>query len=294
MRVRIVLQPISPSAFLPLNNHPFAALIYSSIKAVDEQYAKSLHNQGYLLDDSSTNKQVPGFKPFVFSRPQVSGVRIKDNRLYFSSSDVVWQVSSPIERLMECFIEGLKGQPVIKLHLNQLSSICCLFRINKIETIAPPKFTTDRVRFVAISPITALSTSNDESKQYSISDQKYYFRAEEDMFSQKIVEKLLENYQTISGKASNYPLASFEFDWQHICSKWGFTDLTHITDTYLQQQIKQKCSEKISKLVQYKEINIKAYQAPFFVTASPELLEFGWQCGFGMNNSQGFGMVQVG
>jgi CRISPR-associated endoribonuclease Cas6 len=50
--------------------------------------------------------------------------------------------------------------------------------------------------------------------------------------------------------------------------------------------------ERISKLVQFKETNIKAYQAPFRVSGSSELIELGWDCGFGNANSQGFGMVE--
>jgi CRISPR-associated endoribonuclease Cas6 len=34
-------------------------------------------------------------------------------------------------------------------------------------------------------------------------------------------------------------------------------------------------------------------EAPFTITADPQLIQLGYECGFGENNSAGFGMVEV-
>ena len=51
---------------------------------------------------------------------------------------------------------------------------------------------------------------------------------------------------------------------------------------------------KISKLITFKDnIKIKAMEAPFKITADPELIKIGYECGFGEKNSGGFGMAKV-
>jgi CRISPR-associated endoribonuclease Cas6 len=289
MRIKITLRPIQQPTFLPLNNYPFAALIYKSIKLVNPKIANLLHEEGYLISDSISDKKGKRFKLFVFSRPQAKGIRIENNKAYFSSPEVVWQVSSPVTDLIEYFVAGLLTQNVIRLTDYYDSNSHALFKISNIESIATPIFTKNKTRFLTISPITSIINKSSAEKQY-----KYYIRAEEDLFGQVLATNLLEKYQAFNGQFFDEQNVHFEFDWQYACRKWGYSNFDQIKDIELRNHIKKSCSEKMSKLVQYKDINIKAYQTPFFITASPQLLRFGWDCGFGMNNSQGFGMVEIG
>ena len=55
---------------------------------------------------------------------------------------------------------------------------------------------------------------------------------------------------------------------------------------------------KIQKLITLKEgksdeTKIKGTLAPFTIRAPRELIEIGYECGFGEKNSMGFGMVKV-
>ena len=53
-----------------------------------------------------------------------------------------------------------------------------------------------------------------------------------------------------------------------------------------------KKSGKIIKNINFKGTNIIGFMAPFEVTGSPELIEVGYEAGFGEKGSMGFGMVK--
>jgi len=59
------------------------------------------------------------------------------------------------------------------------------------------------------------------------------------------------------------------------------------------QEYLRRKGEGIYRLVDYKGTKIKAIMAPFVVRGSPELMEMGYEAGFGEKNSMGFGMVEV-
>ncbi len=50
---------------------------------------------------------------------------------------------------------------------------------------------------------------------------------------------------------------------------------------------------KISKNIRFKNTSIIAMEAPFTITAPPELLKIGYDCGIGIENSAGFGMIDL-
>jgi CRISPR-associated endoribonuclease Cas6 len=83
---------------------------------------------------------------------------------------------------------------------------------------------------------------------------------------------LIEKHRALTGCDPDEDWLEFEFDQEYICRRGGV--------------------DRISKLVQFKETKIKSYQAPFRVSGSLELIQLGWESGFGNANSQGFGMVE--
>ena len=60
----------------------------------------------------------------------------------------------------------------------------------------------------------------------------------------------------------------------------------------------ERVNGKVQKLIALKEgqsdeTMVKGTLAPFRLKAPKELIEVGYECGFGEKNSQGFGMVKV-
>ena len=49
---------------------------------------------------------------------------------------------------------------------------------------------------------------------------------------------------------------------------------------------------KITKNINFKGTNIIGFMAPFEVVGKPELIEMGYEAGFGEKGSMGFGMVK--
>jgi CRISPR-associated endoribonuclease Cas6 len=68
----------------------------------------------------------------------------------------------------------------------------------------------------------------------------------------------------------------------------GDTDFKIIID---EDYVKRK-NGKITKNINFKGTNIIGFMAPFEVTGSPELIEVGYEAGFGEKGSMGFGMVK--
>jgi CRISPR-associated endoribonuclease Cas6 len=270
MRIKLWLRPEQYPAWLPLNNHPLAAIIYQAISQGSKKYGTFLHDQGYRKNNDyiSENKR---FKFFVFSRPNVEHPRLKDGCLWFEQGMVKWQISSPVEEFMEWLIAGLLKEPRLYVTHREHKMF---FTVEKVEPVKTPSFSAT-TRFVALSPL-MVSITDPQSLQ------KHYVRADDPLFAQCVANNLLTKYETLTGQAPSDTNVHFQFDWDYIAQR---------SPT---RQSSANSTAQISKLVQYKDINVKAYLAPFIVTAAPELLHLGWECGFGNANSQGFGMAAIG
>ncbi len=93
-----------------------------------------------------------------------------------------------------------------------------------------------------------------------------------------LLENLLRKYQVLHGR--EFPCTSEQFSFA-------------IDHAYV-----ERMNGKIQKLITLKEgqsdeTKIKGTLAPFRLKAPRELIEVGYECGFGEKNSQGFGMVKV-
>lgn len=266
MRIRLTLLPRGrDTAILPLNHHPFQAVIYHALGEIAPDYSQALHEVGY--GGANSYKR---FRLFVYSRcylpdPQIrERAYIRDGHLLFNPGRIEWQIASPIPDFIRALIAGLAIKQVITIG-DPYASLD--LEIAKIEIIEPPPF-KESMLFYTLSPITV-----------SISEQiaegtlrKHYVRAGDERFGTLVRTNLVEKYRALTGDDPDDSRLRFEFDEHYICKRGGV--------------------DRISKLVQFKDTKIKAYQAPFRVSGSLELIRLGWECGFGNANSQGFGMVE--
>ena len=81
---------------------------------------------------------------------------------------------------------------------------------------------------------------------------KLYVRPDDDRFAELVKRNLLEKHRVLYGCEPQNTDLEFAFDWDDIKRRGGV--------------------EKISKLINYKDINIRGYLAPFKVKGSMELI----------------------
>jgi CRISPR-associated endoribonuclease Cas6 len=98
-----------------------------------------------------------------------------------------------------------------------------------------------------------------------------YLRADDPRLSEALRQNLLKKFWVVYGRAPHDSELSVEFDKEYVRRK----------------------GEEVYRLVDYKGTKIKGIMAPFVVRGSAELIEIGYEAGFGEKNSMGFGMVEV-
>ena len=259
MRIRITLSPHHYPAAVPLNHFPLAAFIYETVASVAPELASYLHDEG-LSPGGQEDKR---FKFFVFSLPELPPYYFQGEQRWFEQGVMRWQISSPLPEFIEALVTGLGAQDRVRIGSTQ-------FTVAGIEIMPAPRF-TERMRFIALSPLTVATTTQAADGRRI----KHYLRANEEEFGPLVVANLLEKYRALFGREPDHSCLSFSFDQDYIQRAGGVE------------------SKKVSRLIQYKGTRIKCYQVPFIVVGNPELIHLGWECGFGSANSQGFGMAGV-
>ena len=127
------------------------------------------------------------------------------------------------------------------------------------------------MRFVMLSPL--VCTTKREVGQYS----QYLFPGDQE-FERVLFENLCRKYQLLHRREFSGGGDQFSFG--------------------IDQAYVVRVNGKVQKLIALKEgktdeTMVKGTFAPFRLKAPKELIEVGYECGFGEKNSQGFGMVKV-
>jgi CRISPR-associated endoribonuclease Cas6 len=250
MRIKITMHSLSREASLPLDNHPFASLIYNLIGAADFDAAAFLHDEGVHAIPEDRKR----FKPFVFSRLQQVGKRVRDGRQWLADGPVEWQVGSPIDELTLMIMAGLSANPVVFIGDRQGGAH---LEVEMVRIISPPQFISP-MRFKTLSPIFAAvtETSGDGAPT------KHHLRPEDPRFAECVANNLREKFLALTGEDAGADYLSLRF-----------------------------VGNPKSQLVQYSGTNHKCCEGVIEVAGSARLTSLGWECGFGEANSKGFGMV---
>jgi CRISPR-associated endoribonuclease Cas6 len=172
------------------------------------------------------------------------------------NGNVTLFISSPKDEFILHLAQGLFSETCISINDQ-------VFNIESVETLVEPEFKR-QVKFICLSPVVTYTVELIDNKKHSI---PCYPGTEK--FAENIRNNLLRKHQLLYNKLPND--MSFRIDF---CPE----DL-------------EKYSK--GKLIQYRDIYIKAFNTPFNVTGSKELIRVGYQCGFGEKNSAGFGMVKA-
>lgn len=252
MRLLLTLQPGHIPCLIPFDYpHALTAVIYRFLDHASHDYARFLHDEGY-------RSGAKRFKLFTFSQLLIPTRRITPEGILCHSTQITWQISSPITEFVEHLATGL-------LQLGQMRLGANTFTLARVEVAPTPTF-TDRERLRCLSPIVVSAAQERAGKL-----QARYLRADDPQLSEALRQNLLRKFLVVHGRAPQSDVLSVEFDRAYLRRK----------------------GEEVYRLVSYKGTQIKAIMAPFTVRGSPELIEIGYEAGFGEKNSMGFGMVEV-
>ena len=210
------------------------------------------------LHDEGFKAERRSFKLFTFSRLFANRSRVAGNRLLLESPQVTLLVSSPVADFVEYFVSGL-------FQSERFNIAGAEFKLAEAETIAPPEF-SERMRFRALAPIT--ESVRDEQNRVR------YLGLEDD-WSEIIKGNLVRKHIALHGREPSDSRLHWEWD-----------------KVYITEQAKR--NRRPSVLIEVSEgIKVRGWLVPFTIEGSKELIEIGYEAGFGKNNAMGFGMAEV-
>lgn len=257
MRVKITFAQIERKAFIPINyNYHVTSLIYDILSRSSKSYSSFLHDQGYCYTESKK------FKLFTFSQLRFPDMNIKGDKIVSTSDEIYFFISSPVDEFVEHLANGLLNEGEIEIAGSSFST-------KTVEVLELPEFRENEKRdFICLSPIVS-STMKERDGDVKT----YYYRYDDQELVENLRENLEKKYELVHGNRLENDQEKFDlkFDQDYVSRKNG----------------------KISKLVNFKGTKIKGIFAPFELTASPELMEIGYEAGFGGKGSMGFGMVEM-
>ncbi len=253
-RIKLTLTPTTKTVSLPISyNYFLTSLIYRFINTSSQDYSRFLHDEGYRLGESKK-----GFKLFTYSMLQSEKVKVTGDRISFDKGPVTWQIASPVDAFLQHLVTGVfaEGQTV---RIGPEGGEAA-FIIQSVETLPKPEF-RQSMRFTCLSPLTVSKASETHC---------HYIRPGEEGFSEAIGNNLIKKYNIVHGKdIENADLG------------------VNIDEDYMKRR-----NGKITKNINFKGTNIIGFMAPFEVVGNPELIETGYEAGFGEKGSMGFGMVK--
>lgn len=191
-------------------------------------------------------------------------ISIKSDKIIFEKGPIHWFLSSPMRDFIQHLITGIffEGNE-IKIGPTDKE---VPFIIEQVETLPRLEF-KETMRFTCLSPITV-------SKVNSLSGLNglkcHYLRPWEEGFSEAIRDNLIKKYKLVYEKDIHSPDFKIAIDTEYMSKRSG----------------------KITKKINFKGTDIIGFIAPFEVRGNPELIEIGYEAGFGEKGSMGFGMVK--
>jgi len=266
MRLKLNLK-IQDGKEIPLNyNYPLSAAIYKLLQFGSPTFSEFLHEVGFQEKGKS-------YKLFSFALRFNKIPKIDNNRFYLKSENLTLFISSPlVDSFIKNFLIGTFENQIIEINYN---SIKAKFIIEQVEAIPNPIFKTTNY-FTLLSPI-VISTKKESNGKLI----PHYFRYYDDIneINRVLNQNLINKYKLVNNRAYEGGLLKLSWDTDYI-------------DKRLR---KNKNVTKLIKVVKNDGItvNIKANEIPFTLSGDIELINIGYECGFGSQNSFGFGLVDT-
>jgi len=226
---------------------------YYLTAAIYEAVGKSSPDFSQKLHDQGYGER--RFKFFTFSQLLAKRKKFAPDG-FWVIGELSFKVSSPLYEFLLHFMNGIFQDHRLRIGSQE-------FEVKGAFLKDRPEIRPEE-KFICLSPI-VVSTPKEGIKT------PYYLRytEEPELFSEKIRQNLIRKFTTYYERPPLDDRLFFFFDEQ-----------------YLRQN-------KATKLIHYRDQKILGYLAPFTVEGSTELINFGYDVGFGEKNSMGFGCVEV-
>jgi CRISPR-associated endoribonuclease Cas6 len=209
------------------------------------------------LHDEGFISEKRKFKLFTFSRLGLQIQGSSGGQLKLADPSVTLQVSSPVSQFVENFVKGLfKSENFVIAN--------AVFKLANAETLLPPEF-TERMTFRALSPVTEM-TDVEGSKHGRFLDLS-------DDWSELIRRNLLHKHYALHGRKPEDDRLHWTWDSEYIAAA-------------------ERRGRRLSALTDIHGIKVRGWLVPFTVEGSRELIELGYEAGFGNRNSMGHGMAE--
>jgi len=250
---------------LPINyNYFLSSSIYELLRFGKPEFSKFLHDKGYRLNNKS-------YKLFTFAL-LFEKFTIEEGSFKLLSPSLKLIVSSPlIEDFLKTMVISSFKKQIFELSIKSEKFI---FDIQQIERLPHPNF-KEEMKFLMLTPM-VLSTFDDSPSK----NNQYYLRYFDNInLINKVFNNNLKNKFKLI-KQKEYKGNGVTFEW----------DKSYIKNALARRK---KITKKITIYSSNNKIDVIGNLAPFYLKGDPQLMEIGYEAGFGEKNSMGFGMAKA-
>lgn len=256
MRINLVLSIAGEGRMLPINyQYELSAWIYRTIHYGNPEFAAWLHDKGY----SAGNRT---FKMFTFSNLQIERYEVIRDRMRILSDEVSLHVSFRIDEAVQHFITGLFQKQSASIGDSKGR---VYFDVRVAETLPVPDI-KEKMQFRTLSPVCITRPIDFDGKMSA-----EYLSPDHPEYEKRFFENLVTRYKAAHPEVNGH---------------FGDTSWYRLTVT----------GKPKSRLVKIKadtpqETRIRGFLYNLECIAPVELLQFGYDAGFGEKGSLGFGCV---
>lgn len=275
MRFKLTLSVDRQRCILPINyQYELSAWIYRTLHCGDPAFSKWLHERGYSAEPYGKR-----FKLFVFSRIFIEPRwDRRGDRLIIHSGKANFELSFYADQAIETFVIGLFANQQFSIGDKKSSAA---FTVASLERLSDPDFGS-RAEFQTISPICI-------SRSRGAGEGAEYLRPDHPQYRHYFFNHLLHKYIVAN---------RLETDLESVREEMTARQPLQFELLKPPQGSGKKAPPDFSpRLITIKantpqETRVRGFDYRFRVQAPPELIQFGYQCGFGEKNSLGFGCVR--
>jgi len=208
------------------------------------------------LHDTGYQADGRSFKLFTFSRIRTMDARVVGENLLLDSPEIELQISSPVAEFIQHLVDGLSKHQTFRIATGS-------FQVAHAELVLAPVF-KERMALRALSPLTETIRAGEPHPSFlSLTDD----------WSEVMQRNLLRKHEVLYGRSPDDTRLTFAWDKDYLASA-------------------ERRGKRLSVLRDIRGTRIRGWLAPFVVEGSPELIELGYEAGFGARNSMGFGMAE--
>jgi len=265
MRVLLKIRTRSNSPLTINYNYALSAAIYKLLRFGSKDFAEFLHNIGYKNAGKT-------YKLFSFAL-RFDKFKIQNQTIHLIEPTASLIISSPlVEDFIQSFIIGTFEEQQIEIFGTGIKTI---FTIEQIESLPSISF-QDKMKFILLSPVVLSTKQNFNGKLH-----QYYFRYNDSIeeINRVLNGNLKNKFELIHNKA---------YEGEGVKISWDENYIKRMTAK--KKRLTKKITIRKNELI---NIDVIGNQLPFEIEGDTELIEIGYECGFGEKNSLGFGLVET-